>query len=63
MNETYNSIRELMRSSGLKNGALSHYIGKLEKNGIIKVVRGPMDKQDSILTKNYRRRIVVIGCL
>lgn len=34
-------FRELMRSSGLKNGVLSHYVGKLEKNGIIKVVRGP----------------------
>ena len=30
-----------MRSSGLKNGVLSHYLGKLEKNGIIKVNRGP----------------------
>jgi len=30
-----------MRSSGLKNGVLSHYLGKLEKNGIIKVIRGP----------------------
>ena len=30
-----------MRSSGLKNGVLSHYVGKLEKNGIIKVIRGP----------------------
>ena len=34
-------FRELMRSSGLKNGVLSHYLGKLEKNGIIKVIRGP----------------------
>ena len=34
-------FRELMRSSGLKNGVLSHYVGKLEKNGIIKVIRGP----------------------
>ncbi|MCV0393445.1 MAG: winged helix-turn-helix transcriptional regulator [Nitrosopumilus sp.] len=34
-------FREIMRSSGLKNGVLSHYLGKLEKNGIIKVVRGP----------------------
>jgi predicted transcriptional regulator len=33
-------FREIMRSSGLKNGVLSHYLGKLEKNGIIKVVRG-----------------------
>ena len=34
-------FREIMRSSGLKNGVLSHYLGKLEKNGIIKVERGP----------------------
>ena len=34
-------FREIMRSSGLKNGVLSHYLGKLEKNGIIKVDRGP----------------------
>lgn len=34
-------FREIMRTSGLKNGVLSHYLGKLEKNGIIKVVRGP----------------------
>ena len=34
-------FRELMRSSGLKNGVLSHYLGKLEKSGIIKVIRGP----------------------
>jgi predicted transcriptional regulator len=33
-------FREIMRSSGLKNGVLSHYLSKLEKNGIIKVVRG-----------------------
>ena len=34
-------FREIMRSSGLKNGVLSHYLGKLEKSGIIKVERGP----------------------
>jgi len=34
-------FRQIMRSSGLKNGVVSHHIGKLEKNGIIKVVRGP----------------------
>ncbi len=34
-------FREIMRSSGLKNGVLSHYLSKLEKHGIIKVVRGP----------------------
>ncbi len=34
-------FREIMRSSGLKNGVLSHYLGKLEKSGIIKSIRGP----------------------
>ena len=34
-------FREIMRFSGLKNGVLSHYLDKLEKNGIIKVVRSP----------------------
>lgn len=34
-------FREIMRSSGLKNGVLSHYLDKLEKLGVIKVVRGP----------------------
>jgi len=33
-------FREIMRTSGLKNGVLSHYLGKLEKSGIIKVERG-----------------------
>lgn len=34
-------FRQIMRSSGLKNGVLSHYLGKLEKSGIVKVIRGP----------------------
>ena len=34
-------FREIMRFSGLKNGVLSHYLGKLEKLGVIKVIRGP----------------------
>ena len=34
-------FREIMRTSGLKNGVLSHYLGKLEKRGFIKVMRGP----------------------
>ena len=34
-------FREIMRSSGLKNGVLSHYLKKLEENGVVKVVRGP----------------------
>lgn len=31
--------REIMRMSGLKNGVLSHYLGKLENQGTIKVIR------------------------
>ena len=34
-------FREIMRHSGLKNGVLSHYLGKLEKNGSIKAERSP----------------------
>lgn len=34
-------FRQIMRSCGLSNGVISYNIGKLEKNGIIKVVRGP----------------------
>ena len=57
-------FRELMRSSGLKNGVLSHYIGKLEKNGTIKVVRGPrqarffppkITEEESIVIKALRK--------
>lgn len=57
-------FRELMRSSGLKNGVLSHYVGKLEKNGIIKVVRGPrqarffppkITEEESIVIKALRK--------
>ena len=57
-------FRELMRTSGLKNGVLSHYVGKLEKNGIIKVVRGPrqarffppkITEEESIVIKALRK--------
>ena len=34
-------FREIMRSSGLKNGVLSHYLKKLEDSGVVKVIRGP----------------------
>ena len=33
-------FREIMRSSGLKNGVLSYYLKKLESTGAVKVVRG-----------------------
>lgn len=34
-------FREIMRHSGFKNGVLSHYLGKLEKKGSVKVERKP----------------------
>ena len=58
-------FREIMRTSGLKNGVLSHYLGKLEKNGIIKVIRGPrqvrffpprITEDESIVIKALRKQ-------
>ena len=58
-------FREIMRSSGLKNGVLSHYLGKLEKHGIIKVIRGPrqtrfyppqITEDESIVIKALRKQ-------
>ncbi len=34
-------FREIMRLTGLKNGVVSHYLEKLEKNGNIKAIREP----------------------
>ena len=58
-------FREIMRSSGLKNGVLSHYLDKLEKNGIIKAARGPrqvrfyspqITEDESIVIKALRKQ-------
>ncbi|KFM17548.1 ArsR family transcriptional regulator protein [Marine Group I thaumarchaeote SCGC AAA799-P11] len=58
-------FREIMRSSGLKNGVLSHYLDKLEKNGIIKANRGPrqvrfyppqITEDESIVIKALRKQ-------
>lgn len=58
-------FREIMRSSGLKNGVLSHYLGKLEKNGLVKVIRGPrqarffpphISEDESIVIKALRKQ-------
>ena len=58
-------FREIMRSSGLKNGVLSHYLGKLEKSGIVKVTRGPrqsrfyppqITEDESIVIKALRKQ-------
>ena len=57
--------REIMRSSGLKNGVLSHYLEKLEKNGVVKVIRGPrqvrfyppqITEDESIVIKALRKQ-------
>ena len=34
-------FRQIMRKSGMKNGVLAHYLGKLEKNGLVRVEREP----------------------
>ena len=58
-------FREIMRLSGLKNGVLSHYLAKLEKNGIIKVIRGPrqsrfypprITEEESVAIKALRKQ-------
>lgn len=58
-------FREIMRTSGLKNGVLSHYLGKLEKSGFIKVMRGPrqtrfyppkISEEESIVIKALRKQ-------
>ena len=58
-------FREIMRESGLKNGVVSHYLGKLEKHGVIKVIRGPrqsrffppqITESESIVIKALRKQ-------
>jgi len=58
-------FRQIMRSSGLKNGVLSHYLGKLEKKGLVKVMRGPrqtrfyppkISEEESIVIKALRKQ-------
>ena len=57
-------FREIMRSSGLKNGVLSHYLKKLEVSGVVKVIRGPrqvrfyspsITEEESIVIKALRK--------
>ena len=57
-------FREIMRSSGLKNGVLSYYLKKLEVTGVVKVVRGPrqvrfyspsITEEESIVIKALRK--------
>jgi len=58
-------FREVMRSSGLKNGVVSHYLRKLEKNGLINVNRGPrqsrfyplhITEEEAIVIKALRKQ-------
>jgi len=58
-------FREIMRLTGLKNGVISHYLSKLEKNGNIKVIRSPRQarfyppkftEQESKVIKALRRQ-------
>ena len=55
-------FREIMRTTGMKNGVLSHHLGKLEKSGIVQVQRGarqtryyPLD-----VTKDQSKVIVAL---
>ena len=56
--------REIMRFTGLKNGVLSHYLDKLEKSGVVQVIREPrqtrfypliLSERESKIIKNLRR--------
>lgn len=58
-------FREIMRSTGMKNGVLSHYLGKLEKAGSVQVQRAPrqarfyplhITEQESKIIKALRRQ-------
>ena len=50
-------FREIMRSSGLKNGVLSHYLDKLERNGVIKAARGPrQDRKSTRLNSSHSQQ-------
>ena len=57
-------FREIMRTTGLKNGVLSHHLGKLERDGVVKAHRGPrqvrfypleITEYDSKIIKALRR--------
>ena len=48
-----------MRSSGLKNGVVSHYLRKLEKSGVINVNRGPRQSRFYPLHITQEEAIVI----
>ncbi|MGB6463985.1 MAG: winged helix-turn-helix transcriptional regulator [Nitrosotalea sp.] len=57
-------FREIMRETGMKNGVLGYYAGKLERDGAVKVDRSPgqtrfyppgISDGDTLLIKNLRQ--------
>lgn len=57
-------FREIMRETGMKNGVLGYYAGKLEREGFVKVDRSPgqtrfyppgISDDDTLLIKNLRQ--------
>ena len=65
-------FRDLMEQTGMKNGVLSHYVNKIEKNGMVQVERGarqtrffPLNVSDSerkittALRKDTPREIIL----
>ena len=57
-------FREIMRETGMKNGVLGYYAGKLEREGSVKVDRSPgqtrfyppgISDDDTLLIKNLRQ--------
>lgn len=58
-------FREIMRTSGMKNGVLSHHLSKLEKEGVVQVKRDPgqtrffplhISEKESKIIKALRRQ-------
>src|SRR3989338_2737038 len=49
-------FRDLMEQTGMKNGVLSHYVNKIEKNGMVQVERGPRQTRFFPLNVSYSER-------
>lgn len=68
-------FREIMRETGMKNGVLEYYTGKLERNGVVKVERNPgqtrfyppgISDEDTLLIKNLRQdtpRLILVSLI
>lgn len=52
-------FREIMRSTGMKNGVLSHYLHKIEKDGIILVNRQPRQTRYYPLELSYMESKII----